>query len=96
MKSIVQSDNRCFLCGRNGNGDPLETHHIFFGPNRKLSDQDGMTVLLCGERCHRNGKNSVHMNATVDKKLKEIGQAVWEAHYGPTKEFIKRYGRNYL
>ena len=45
----------CWLCGRNGNGDPLECHHIFGGAMRKKSEKYGLKVYLCGDRCHRNG-----------------------------------------
>ena len=31
-------EKECFLCGRNGNGDPLDRHHIFNGANRKKSE----------------------------------------------------------
>lgn len=50
------NDKRCFLCGRNDSGDPLERHHIFGGANRKKSEKYGLVVYLCGNRCHRNGQ----------------------------------------
>ena len=98
MKSVIQSDNsRCYLCGRNGNGDPLEEHHIFFGAaNRTLSEEDGMKVMLCGTRCHRNGKEAAHRNRQTDLLLKQKAQTVWEARNGKRENFIRRYGRNYL
>lgn len=96
-KSIMQSDrSKCYLCGRNGNGDPLEEHHIFGGPNRKLSEKDGLKVFLCGSRCHRNGKESAHKSALTSNLLKAKAQAVWESLYGSRKEFMNRYGKNYL
>ena len=78
MKSIMQSDtSRCYLCARNGNGDRLEKHHVFGGSNRKFSEEDGLTVFLCGDSCHRNGPFSAHRNkdiadyleSTTDPKL---------------------------
>lgn len=62
----------CYLCGRNHTADPcgLETHHVFGGPNRKYSERYGLKVRLCGERCHRNGANSVHRNHQVNLSLK--------------------------
>ena len=98
MKSVMQSDNsRCYLCGRNGNSDPLEEHHIFFGAaNRTLSEKDGMKVMLCGNRCHRNGKEAAHRNRQTDLLLKQKAQTVWEARNGSREDFIRRYGRSYL
>ena len=52
------NDKRCFLCGRNDTGDPLERHHIFGGANRKKSEKYGLVVYLCGNRCHRNGRGT--------------------------------------
>ena len=98
MKSVMQSDNsRCYLCRRNGSGDPLEEHHIFFGSaNRALSEEDGMKVMLCGNRCHRNSKEAAHRNRQTDLLLKQKAQTAWEARNGSRDDFIRRYGRSYL
>ncbi len=97
MDSILQDEKVCYLCGRNGNGDPLQVHHIFFGiANRKLSEEDGLKVWLCGSRCHEHGYRAVHQNRTTDLYLKRKGQRAWEERYGTREEFIKRYGKNYL
>ena len=88
----------CWLCGRNGNGDPLEEHHIFGGnPNRALSEKYGLKVWLCGNRCHRIGKNSAHKSKITAQRLHEYGQRKWMEEQGKTVEdFIKVFGRNYL
>lgn len=97
MKSIMQDDKTyCFICGRNGNGDPLEEHHAFGGPNRKLSEKDGLKVYLCGNRCHRNGEKAVHRCRETADYIHSEAQKVWEARYGTRKDFMSRYGRNYL
>lgn len=97
-KSIVPGadPHTCYLCGRNGNGDPLEKHHIFGGPNRRLSEDDGIFIWLCGSRCHRNGPLSAHKCASTVRMLHEIGQRSWEQKNGSREEFTKRYGKNYL
>lgn len=97
-KSIIQGNNQyCFLCGRNGNGDPLEEHHIFGGnPGRKLSEHDGLKVYLCGFRCHRNGKEAAHQSRKTREYLQMTGQKAWEETYGTREEFINRYGKNYI
>ena len=96
-KSIIQDDTtKCFLCGRNGSADRLELHHCFPGnPNRKHSDEDGLFVFLCGERCHRNGKLSAHKSAVTAELLKVEAQRAYEDRHS-REEFMKRYGKNYL
>ena len=91
MKSIIQQDwDTCFLCGRVGE----QVHHIFGGkPNRKYSDDDGLTVRLCAA-CHREvheGKNTKKLM----KALHELGQTVYEETH-TREDFMDRYGRNYL
>ena len=91
--SIVQSEKVCFLCGRTGN---LERHHIFFGTsNRKNADKYGLTVWLCGDTCHRCGKNAVHQNRLTDLYLKEQGQRAFEKTH-TREEFIQIFGKSYL
>ena len=91
-------ERKCFLCGKNGWGDPLEKHHIFGGnPNRQLSEKYGLYVWLCGNECHRNGKASAHMNAKTAQMLHEYGEKKWLEETGGTiEDFIKIFGRNYL
>lgn len=88
---------RCFICGRNGNGDRLERHHIFGGANRPLSEKYGLTVYLCGNRCHRTGKLSVHKNPEVADYLHRYGQrkAMQENNWSED-DFREIFGKNYL
>lgn len=96
MKSIIQEDKTyCFLCGRNGNGDPLEEHHAFGGPNRKLSEKDGLKVYLCGDRCHRNGKKAVHRCKETADYIHQVAQEAGEEKYGSREDFMAKYGKNY-
>ena len=88
MESIIQSEKRCFLCGRQ---TELQVHHCISGTaNRRLADKDGLTVYLCGE-CHRK----LHDKGMCEHYVKAVAQTAWERHYGTTEEFIKRYGKNY-
>lgn len=88
MQSIIQSEKECYICGRT---DSLECHHAIHGTaNRKLADQDGLTVWLCVD-CHTN----LHQHGWHDKELKRVAQTVWERTYGTREEFIKRYGKSY-
>lgn len=87
----------CFLCGRNGCGDPLDKHHIFGGAFRKKSEKYGLTVDLCHCRCHENGKEAVHRNADTMQQLHEYGQRkVMEEQNWTTDDFIREFGRNYI
>lgn len=97
-KSIIQEDkNHCFLCGRNGCIDPLEKHHVFGAYNRKWSEKYGLTVYLCGDRCHRNGKESAHRNAEAAQYLHEMAQKKAMEHYGWTEDdFRSIFGKSYL
>lgn len=88
----------CWLCGRNGNDDPLDRHHIYGGPRRKLSEKDGLVVYLCHNRCHIFGPEAVHNNATKMNILHRYGERKWLSE-NPGKtvdDFIARYGKNYL
>lgn len=93
----METDRKCFLCGRNGAGDPLDKHHIFGGPYRSKSEKCGLYVYLCHNRCHIFGKMSVHQNAKTMNKLKRYGQlkAMKENHWSE-EDFIHEFGKNYL
>ena len=87
----------CWLCGRNGQGDRLEHHHIFGGSSRKKSEKYGLVVLLCGERCHRNGKDAVHKSKATMQKLHEYGQRkAMEDNGWTVEDFRFEFGKNYL
>lgn len=84
----------CFLCGKYG---LMEEHHIFSGPNRKLSEKYGLKVLLCGESCHRTGKRAAHVCKETAQALHEYGQKKFMIDQGASVEdFIAIFGRNYL
>lgn len=95
MQSIIQNEKCCFFCGVTTG---LELHHCIHGTaNRRLADEDGLTVWLCG-RCHR-GQYGVHGRDGhgLDDVLKKIAETRWLQMTKKTKEdFIARYGRNYL
>lgn len=115
MKSIIQDKKtgRCFICER-WRGDEsekrdLEEHHIFYGPNRNLSEKYGLKVMLC--RYHHQGDiqgahDAIHNNPdkTNDIRLKQIGQQAWERKYAKAEagteeahqEFRRIFGKNYM
>ena len=93
----MQSERKCWLCGRNGNGDPLELHHIFPSSNRNNSTKYNATVYLCGNECHRNGKRSVHKCRETREKLQRWGQLKVMEEQGWTEdEFRNVFGKSFL
>ena len=92
--SIIQDTKECFICGDKNN---LHFHHIIFGKNRKLADEDGLTIYLCYD--HHEGTRGVHgkLGHKLDIELKQIAEEKWLNYYKKTtEEWIKRYGRNWL
>ena len=93
----METDRKCFLCGRNGAGDPLDKHHLFGGPYRSKSEKYGLYVYLCHNRCHIFGKMSVHQNAKTMNQLKRYGQLKAMKENGwSTDDFIREFGKNYI
>jgi len=87
----------CYLCGRNGNGDPLDKHHVFGGAFRDKSERLGLVVYLCHQRCHESGRNAVHRNAAIAAQLKaEFQQIAMDENGWTVEDFIREFGRNYL
>lgn len=93
MKSIIEGDSkdRCIICGRHGQ---TEEHHIFGGPNRRISERYGLKVHLC-HFCHNEPPYGVHFNRENELELKRIGQREFEKAY-PNIDFLQTFGRNYL
>ena len=92
-KSIMGSRKGiCYLCGKAG---PTEEHHIFGGPNRRLSEEYGIKVDLCMD-CHRTGTAAVHRNRETMQRLHELGQQAFENRVGSREGFVKIFGRNYI
>jgi hypothetical protein len=97
MKHAPMRGRTCWLCGRNGNGDPLDKHHIFGGCNRKLSEEYGLWVPLCHRRCHESGPEAVHRNMKTMQRLHEYGQELaMEENGWSIDDFRRIFGRNYL
>lgn len=96
VRSIITNDlKHCFVCGTTNN---IQYHHVIYGKNRKISDQDGLIVPLC--IFHHTGSNyGVHgkLGHKLDIELKKKAQEKWQEYYQKTvDDFIKRYGKSYL
>lgn len=91
MKSILQDDKRCYICGNIYN---LHMHHIYGGGNRRISENNGFKVWLCA--LHHNMSNQgVRFNREADLRLKRICQKEYEKTHTRT-EFFKLIGKNFL
>jgi hypothetical protein len=90
MKSIIQTDKRCYLCG----STVVEDHHVYFGSLRSVSERNGLKVFLCPYH-HRDQKHGAHGNREVDLFLKREVQKAFEEKYGHNR-FMELIGRNYL
>ena len=91
MKSILQNEKRCYICGR---PDGLHDHHIFGAANRKWSEKYGLKVWLCAPH-HNMSDAGVHFNKALDIQLKQIAQRAYEAERGHD-DFMKIFGKSYL
>ena len=91
--SIIQADtSHCFLCGRCD--EKLDRHEPFNGPYRTKSKALGMWVALCHDRCHYGRAHRYYQDI---RDLKRITQEKAMVHYGwDEKEFIRRFGKNWL
>lgn len=91
MKSILQEDKRCWLCGRVVG---LEVHHILGGvANRKLSEKYGLKVWLC-HNCH-TGRDGAQYDQQKNLQLKRDAQYAFERTHS-RKEWMNLFGKNYL
>lgn len=90
-KSLMTDNwDNCYICG----GRAEACHHIFGGPNRRISEREGFTVPLCN-RCHNMSDSGVHFNHPLDRRLKKLAQKRYEERHS-REEFIRLIGRNYL
>lgn len=93
MKSIIQTNKQCFLCGSQ---NELHEHHIFYGTaNRKWSEEYGLKVWLCPQH-HNMSAAGVHFNRDFDMALKALAQAVFEKVVGTHEEFMRIFGKNWI
>ena len=99
MKSILhEKDGTCYLCVRLGNDyrthKYLEKHHVFAGKNRRISDQNGLTVWLCHEH-HRTSAAAVHVCQGNLRIIQEDAQREYEKTH-TRDQWMKLIGKNYL
>lgn len=93
MDSILNNERKCYVCGSVNN---LHLHHIYMGANRKISEENGFKVFLCGFH-HNQSNEGVHgkNGHELDILLKKECQRKFEKTHS-REEFINLVGRNYL
>lgn len=92
MANKLQEDLEiCALCGKRIVG-VRDKHHLLNGTAyRKKSEEDGLYVYL-HHTCHM----WLHEHPISLRTFKQRAQRYYEENIGTRKEFIKRYGKNYL
>lgn len=92
MKSIIQKNKECWVCGTT---QDIHEHHIIYGTaNRKQSEKYGLKVWLCGKH-HNLSNEGVHFNKELDRRLKVLAQQRFEEEY-PNESFLRVFGRVYV
>lgn len=93
MKSIIQDTKECYITGSTFN---LNSHHVFGGSNRKLSEKFGLKVWLRAD-WHNMSDYGVHFDKPFDDDLKkEVQKKAMKYYNWTTEDFIGIFGRNYL
>lgn len=80
----------CVYCG----SPRVQMHHIFYGKNRKTSDNLGYVIPVCFR--HHTGSDGLHHNRGRALYWMETAQKHYEKHIGTRDDFIKAFGRSYL
>lgn len=91
MKSILQRDKVCYLCGRKYG---LEKHHCLAGvANKPLSEKYGLWVWLC-HNCH-TGTDGAQYDPAKNLLLKRDAQFEFERTHSRA-EWMQIFRKNYL
>ena len=99
---ISNINNTCHYCGRYVQSP--HKHHIFGGPNRKISDRYGLWVWLCPHH-HRLIHDSSKVSKEMMQYYHELGQRAFEEWYmekfgesqeKARKEFMRLFMKNWL
>lgn len=98
LSILHPDDGTCYLCWKLNHDchirNNLETHHVFGGPNRRISEEYGFKAKLCPEH-HRTGPEAVHRNIKNMRLLQKEAQRVYEKTH-TRGQFMELIGRNYL
>lgn len=96
MKSILQTEKKCFLTGRTTN---IDEHHCFYGTsNRRMSEKYGLKVWVWHELHNGDDPGAIHNNpgSGYDLYIKQYAQRAFEEMGHSRSEFITLFGRSFL
>ena len=92
LYSVLTDDlEHCYITGSN----TIAIHHVFGGPDRKVSERYGFLVPLRPD-WHNLSSYGVHQNRELDLRFKRLAQGYYEDHIGSREQFRQEFGRNYL
>ena len=95
---IRQEPGTCYLCIKLHNDyrcwTMREEHHVFDGPNRKISEENGFKVKLCIGH-HRTSPEAVHTKKENMLLIQQDVQREYEKTH-TRQQFMSLIGRNYL
>lgn len=91
-------DGTCYLCIKLRDDyriyPVVHEHHVYDGPNRRISEAEGFKVYLCQSH-HTDGKDAVHKNIDYMRMVQQDCQKAFEENH-TRQEFMELIGRNYL
>ena len=77
MKSILQTEKKCFVCGKTYD---LAVHHVYEGTaNRRVSDATGMTIFLCHYH-HNMSDEGIHFNKELIYRSRDMHKRFMSGH----------------
>lgn len=91
MDSIIQVNKECFFCGTTYG---LESHHVFGGADRPVSERFGLKVWLCHSH-HNEPPEGVHFNRRNREQLMLIAKARFYEQ-NPELNFIDYFRKEYV
>lgn len=93
MKTVLQDDRTCYVCGN----PYVEDHHIFMGTlKRKKAEKRGLKLWLCNYHHTGSDDDCPHHNREIDLKYKRMAQKYYEEHCGSREDFRLEFGKSYL
>ena len=91
MKSIMQTEKECYITHQI---DGLHKHHIYGGPNRRISEREGFYIYLIPD-LHNMSNEGIHYDKEFDLRIKQECQRIYERTH-TRQQFIDLIGKNYL
>lgn len=85
-------DPCCAVCGRM---DDIHRHHIFYGINKKHSEEYGLVIYLCPYH-HNMSDEAIHFNKELDLETKQNAERWFIENFGTIEDFRRIFGRSWL